>query len=136
MADLSKIRDGIAANITKHIRTLRASAEIPDNPNPPIAVVQLQTVDFDGAFANGLTTYNFTVTVIVGRAAERIHQRTLDALMASSGKQSLKSAVELDRTLGGNAYDTKVTGVSNFGSIQLNDNTYLAADFSVAVYAN
>ena len=136
MADISKIRDAIAANISKHIRTLRTSAEMPDNPNPPIAIVGIQSIDYDGAFANGLTTYNFTVTVIVGRATERIHQRTLDAYMASTGKTSVKEAVELDKTLAGNAYDVRVVNMSNFGSIQLNDNTYLAADFTVTVYAN
>lgn len=136
MADLSKIREALASNITKHIRTLRASAEIPDNPNPPIAVVQIQNITYNNAFANGLTTYNFLLTVIVGRATERIHQRTLDGYMASSGKLSLKAAVELDKSLDGNAYNVRVESMTNFGSIQLNDNTYLAADFNVVVYAD
>jgi hypothetical protein len=108
---------------------------MPDNPNPPIAIVSLDSVNYDRAYANGLVDYNFTVTVIVGRSAERIAQRTLD-MYISTGENSIKSAIELDKSLGGSAYDCRVASLNSIGSIQLNDNTYLAADFTVTVIAN
>ncbi len=129
------IRDALATNIGT-ISGLRTSAEIPDNPNPPQAVVQLQSVNYDGAFQNGLTTYNFLISVIVGRVDERGAQRQLDNYASSTGSQSVKLAVQSDKTLDGNAYDVRVTDMTNIGAVLLGDATYLAADFVVTVYAN
>ncbi len=134
MASISDIRAGIAANLAT-ITGLRTSAEIPDNPNPPIAIVSLDSVNYDKAYGNGLVDYNFTVTVIVGRSAEKYAQRALDGYI-STGQNSIKNAIELDKSLGGTAYDCRVTSLNSIGSIQLNDNTYLAADFTVTVIAN
>lgn len=131
MADISAMRNALATNLAT-ISGLRTAAEIPDNPSPPIAVVALDSIDYDQAFKQGLTIYNFTVMVIVGRAAEREAQRRLNAYCQTDG---VKSAVESDRSLNGTAYDCRVVNVSSIGSLQLNDQTYLAADFQVAVYA-
>lgn len=131
MADISAIRTALATNLAT-ISGLRTAAELPDNPNPPVGIVALDNIDFDLAFKQGLTLYNFTVTVIVGRAAEREAQRRLNAYCETTG---VKSAIESDRSLDGNAFDLRVTGVTSVGSIQLNDQTYLAADFQVVVYA-
>ena len=132
---ITDLRDGLATNLAT-ISGLRTAAEVPDNPSPPIAVVQLQSVNYDGAFQQGMTTYNFLVSVIVGRAAEREAQRRLDAYASSSGSQSVKLAVQSDRTLGGNAFDVRVSEMSNIGAVLLGEATYLAADFVVTVYAN
>lgn len=134
MASITDIRTAIATNLAT-ISGLRTSAEMPDNPNPPIGIVSLDSVDYDQAYAKGLVTYNFTVTVIVGRSAERTAQRLLDTYI-STGEKSVKNAIESDKSLGGKAYDLRVTSLNSVGSIQLNDTTYLAADFSVAVIAN
>jgi len=132
---ITAIRDALATNIGR-IAGLRTSAEIPDNPNPPQAVVQLQSVNYDGAFQQGLTTYNFLISVIVGRVDERGAQRALDGYASSTGANSIKLAVQSDKTLGGNAYDVRVTDMTNIGAVLLGDATYLAADFVVTVYAN
>lgn len=134
MASITDIRTAIATNLAT-ISGLRTSAEMPDNPNPPIGIVSLDSVDYDQVYAKGLVTYNFTVTVIVGRSAERTAQRLLDTYI-STGEKSVKNAIESDKSLGGKAYDLRVTSLNSVGSIQLNDTTYLAADFSVAVIAN
>ena len=131
---ISLIRQGLANNLGT-VLGLRTAAEMPDLPNPPIAVVSLSSVEFDGAFDKGLTRYNFTVTVIVGRVAEREAQRRLDAYI-SVGASSVKNAVESDKTLGGNAYDCRVVTMNSVGSLSVNDTTYLAADFTVSVIAN
>ena len=134
MASISLMRAGIATNLAT-ISGLRTSAEIPDNPNPPVAIVSLDSVNYDKTFNNGCVEYNFTVTVIVGRAAEKRAQRALDAYI-STGATSVKNAIELDKSLGGTAFDCRVASLNSVGSIQLNDNTYLAADFTVSVIAN
>lgn len=131
---ISLIRQALATNLAT-IPGLRTSAVVPDLPNPPIAIVALRAVTYDGAFDGGLTNYNFAVTVIVGRAAEREAQRRLDAYI-STGASSVKSAVESDKTLGGNAYDCRVVSMDSVGSLSISDTTYLAADFTVTVIAN
>lgn len=131
---ISLIRQGLARNIGT-IPGLRTAAEVPDLPNPPIAIVALNSVSYDRAFAQGMTSYNFTVTVIVGRVAEREAQRRLDSYI-STGATSVKSAVESDKTLGGNAYDCRVVSMDSVGQLTISDNTYLAADFTVTVIAN
>jgi hypothetical protein len=45
-------------------------------------------------------------------------------------------AVEFDKTLGGKAFDTYVSEMSSYGSINIGDNTYLAAEFQVQVLAS
>lgn len=132
---ISDIRTGLATNLAT-ISGLRTASEIPDNPSPPIAIVNLQSVNFDSAFQQGLTTYNFIVTVIVGRPAEREAQKRLDAYASSTGASSVKLAIQSDKTLDGSAYDVRVTDMTNIGAVLLGEATYLSADFAVTVYAN
>lgn len=132
---ITDIRDAIQTNLAT-ISGLRTASEVPDNVNPPMAIVQLQSVDYNGAFANGMTTYSFLVSVIVGRAAERTSQRKLNAY-ASTGSGGIKDAIESDKTLGGNAYDVRVEAMTNIAAVSLGENiSYLSADFVVTVYAN
>lgn len=131
---ITDLRNGLATNLAT-ISGLRTAAEIPDNPSPPVAVVQLQNVAYDGAFQKGMTTYNFIVSVIVGRVAEREAQRRLDAFVSSTGSSSIKLAIESDRTLDGAAYDVRAVEMTNIGAVLLGEATYLAADFAVTVYA-
>lgn len=132
---LTEIRQGIATNLAT-ISGLRTAAELPDNPSPPIAVVSLRSIEYDGSFQKGLAVYTFTVTVIVGRVAEREAQRRLNAYSDNTGSSSVKSAIESDRTLGGSAFDVRVVSLDNIGQLQLNDATYLGADFTVTAYAS
>ena len=135
MASITNLRTALATNLAT-ITGLRTSAEMPDNPNPPIAIVRPTTVEYNQAMNKGLTKYSFAVVVIVGRAEERTAQRNLDAYCSSTGASSIKTAVETDRTLGGNAYDCQVTEMTNYTPIQLNEGTYLAAEFAVDVFAD
>jgi hypothetical protein len=131
---ISQIRTALATNLAT-ITGLRTAAEIPDLPNPPIAVVSLDSVNYDQAFAKGMTSYTFTVTVIVGRSAEREAQRKLDGYI-TPGANSVKNAIESNKTLGGYAYDCRVVSMNSVGSVTISDTTYLAADFTVTVIAN
>jgi hypothetical protein len=135
MASLSDLREGIAENLS-NIVGLRVSSFVPDNPNPPMAVVSPQSIEYHKSFANGFNTYNFTVAVFVARVSERTAQNNLDAYCASTGSSSIKSAIESNRTLSGRAYDLMVSGMSNYGSVIIGDNTYLTAEFDCAVQAN
>jgi hypothetical protein len=104
--------------------------------NPPFAIIAPSSVDYHRAFNNALSTYNFTVTLVVGRVSERTAQNSLDVYCSPTGNSSIRVAIEGDRTLGGVVFDTIVTGMRNYGSVTIGDNTYLAAEFDIAVQAD
>ena len=132
---IADLRDGLATNLST-ISGLRTSIDIPDNPNPPMAVIALETVNYYEAFQRGLTIYRFTITLLASRVSERRAQAKLDAYTSDDGASSVKSAIESDKTLGGSAYDVRVTEMSNYGTVSLGEVIYLAADYAVAVYAD
>lgn len=129
------MRSGIATNLAT-ITGLRSGPTIPDNVNPPYAIIAPSSVDYHRAFNNALSTYNFTVTVVVGRVSERTAQNNLDAYCSPTGASSIRVAIESDKTLGGIVYDTIVTGMRNYGSVVIGENTYLAAEFDLTVQAD
>jgi hypothetical protein len=135
MAAISTMRDRIAANLST-ISGLRSTGYIPDNINPPYAIITPVNISYNRALSNGLTEYNFTISVICGRADERTAQRNLDAYCQPTGASSVKSAVESDKTLAGNAYDLRVTNMRNYGSTTIGETTYLAAEFDLVVYSD
>jgi hypothetical protein len=135
VASIETLRDRIAANLST-ITGLRTSSTIPDNPNPPVAIVQLNRVQYHQDFQRGMTEYNFAVQVIVGRVDERSAQDNLDAYCSSTGSSSIILAVESDRRLQNNAFDCIVTEMTNYGSVLISDVTYLAAEFNVRVLAS
>jgi hypothetical protein len=135
MADIAKLREGIYKNIST-IPGLRSNPYSVPNVNPPYAIISLDSIDYSKAFNNGLTQYTFTVTLIVGLQSERTSQATLDSYCSPTSSNSIKSAIESDRTLNGSAYDLFVSGMRNYGSTTIGENTYLAAEFDLVVQAN
>ena len=134
MATVSQLRAGLATNLAT-ISGLRTSALIPDAPQPPIAVVIPNAISYDTTFHRGFDTYTYTITLIVGRQSDRTAQTTLDGYCDPTGATSVKTAIESDKTLGGNAQTLRVTDMSTYGSMTIADTVYLIADFSVTVYA-
>jgi hypothetical protein len=134
MTALTDLRTGLANRLTT-ITGLRSSAYIPDNPQPPVAVVMPGRITYDQAFGRGSDEYSFTIMLIVGRVADRASQTTLDGYCESSGSRSVKAAIEGDRSLGGKALDCRVTEMTNQGSLSIGDVTYHTAEFSVTVIA-
>ena len=134
MTSMTDLRVGLSNRLAT-ITGLRASATIPDNPAPPVAVVMPGRVNYDTAFGRGSDEYEFTIMLIVGRVADRASQTTLDTYCASSGSTSVKAAIEGDRSLGGKALDCRVTAMTSQGSLSIGDVTYHTAEFAVSVIA-
>ena len=135
MASITALKEGLATNLTT-IPGLRVNSYIPDNVTPPVAIINPQSIEYHKAFANGINTYTFVISVLVGRVSERSAQAMLDNYCASTGIYSIKSAIESDKTLSGNAFTLIVSDMRNYGSVTIGDNTYLTAEFDCAVQAN
>jgi hypothetical protein len=134
MTTITEIRTGLANNLA-NISGLRVSPTVPDNPNPPIAIVMPESISFDTSFARGVDTYQFRVMLIVGRVDERTAQNRLDGYCNPSGALSVKAAIEKDKTLGGKVFDLRVQEMRNYQATLIGDITYLTADFVVQVIA-
>lgn len=134
MATLTDIRNGLATRLAT-IPGLRVSAILPENLNPPIAVVGPESITYDLNGRNGLHQYTMTVTVIVARADARSAQAQLDAYVAPSGSASVKAAIEADRSLGGTVDTCRVTTVTNYAVTDTLDVPYLGLDFTVEVWS-
>lgn len=135
MANFSDLRTGLATNIAT-IPGLRTTATIPDNPNPPVAVISPISITYDSVYGRGMQEYQFTITVLVGLVSERSSQNKIDAYCSSTGTSSIKLAVESDKTLGGKAFDVRLTDMRAYSSVAIGDVKYLAAEFNVLCYAD
>lgn len=132
--DVEAIRSGLATNLAT-ISGLRTSGNVPDNPNPPVAVCFLETIEYDETFRNGLHTLMFRIMVVVSRADDRTAQRKLNEYVSPDGARSIKTAVESDRTLGGLVQTLQLRSMTSMGSTIVSEQEYMAVEFSVAVYA-
>jgi hypothetical protein len=131
---IKQMRQGIAANLRNNVPGLRVAETIPDQPNPPMAVISLETVNYDQVFQRGMSEYIFTISVLAGRVSERTAQDRLDSYI-DPGSATIKTAIESDRSLGSAVFDVQVTEMSNIGAVNLGETIYLGADFRVNVYA-
>lgn len=132
MATISELRQGIADNLSS-IYGLRVSPTMLDAPRPPVAMVYPDTVEYDLNANRGADTFTFIVYVLVGRADDRTAQNRLDAYVV--GPDSVKTAIEADRTLGGAADTLRVTSMENYQQVSIGDTVYLAVEFMVEVVA-
>lgn len=135
MASISELRAGIKTNLTT-ITGLRVSDFQPDNINPPVAIVFPISVNYDETFHRGMQTYTFSVQVIVGKVSERSGQTNIDSYISSTGSNSIKLAIESDKTLAGKAFDLRVTDMRNYGELTVGEVNYLSAEFVVLCYAD
>lgn len=128
----SQVRDGLKTRL-QTISGLRCYDLVPDQVNPPAAVVGQLDFTFDIDNARGLDQANVDVIVIVQRFSERAGQNRLDAYLAGSGAGSIKAAIEGDRTLGGACQTLRVTAAES-GSYESNQNIFLSYRYRITIY--
>ena len=131
---LSEIR-GALGSALRTINGMRTSEHLPEQLNPPVAVIQLDRLEFHGAMQGGLRTFQFIVILVVGRMGERSSQDFLDRLTDFDGPDSVREVLEADPTLGGACWACKVTGARAVRPINIGDAAYLGVEFEVEVQA-
>lgn len=134
MGELSKIREALKANL-ETISGLRVSSTIPDQINPPAAVVGGPRIEYDATMARGADRYEIPVRVYASRVAERAGQDKLDGYIAKAGATSVKAAIESDPTLNGNAHSVRVRELTSYGAYTIGNVDYLGAEWLVEVIA-
>ena len=124
----------IAAGLTDALRGidgLRVYDTQPDSFAVPCAIVNIDSIDYHGAFQMGLVESTFKVLVLVSRAEVRNAVHALEAYLSPQGDQSIRRAIENDVTLGGVVASAFVSRASAFQAISVGDADYLAVEFDV-----
>ena len=132
MAAVADIRQALA-DAMGSIYNLRTSATVPDSPRPPQAIVMPDRIDYDLDMVRGADRFYFTIILLVARADDRAAQNNLDGYI--TGPDSIKAAVEADRTLGGVVDTVRVTQMRNYAAVSVGEVLYLGAEFDVEVIA-
>ena len=133
-ATVTEIAAGLRDNLAT-ISGLRVFDYVPDVFATPCGFVMFDSVDFNNAFRTGNPRYSFTVTVVVGRTADRAAQESIHHYLDVDGPMSVFAALESDCTLGGKAQDLIVQRADNMRIIASGDVTHMAVDFDVLVHA-
>jgi hypothetical protein len=131
---LSALKQGLADRLAT-VPRLRVSPQIPEQVNPPMAVVSRARVDYHRDMSGGTTEWTMQVQLIAGRMADRQSQRTIDAWLSWDGTSSVRKAIEADGTLGGVALDTVVTDADALTTFQIGDSEYIGVTMNVTVWA-
>ena len=128
----SEVRDGLKKNL-QEIDGLRVYDLVPDNPQPPSAIIGQLDLTFDLNNARGFDQANIDVLVIVQRFSERTGQEKLDKYLSGTGDYSIKAAIESDKTLDGAVDTLRVTSAQS-GVYQAADVEYLSYRYQVTVW--
>jgi hypothetical protein len=134
MASMKNMREGLAANLGA-IPGMQVSAYMLSNPTPPAAHVLPAEITYDTAMRRGQDVWFFTVQVFVSLTTDIGAQKLLDKMLASSGSDSVKAAVESDRTLGGACDDLRVVSMGGYEIFVLGERQLLGATWRVEVIA-
>ena len=132
-ATLAQMADGLEARLGT-IDGLRVFDHVPDSFAVPCAFVMPESVNYHGAFSGGDAETDWTITVIVGRTANRAAQKTLYEFCSYSGARSVRAAIEGDLSLGGRVQSCVVDTAQNMRMISQGEGDYLAVDFRCRIH--
>jgi hypothetical protein len=132
ITDVNGVRDALKVNL-QTISRLRIYDNIPDVIVPPCAVVGQLDFTFDIDNARGLDQASVDVYVIVQRLSERTGQDKLDNFLAGSGKGSIKTAIESDRTLGGLVDTLRVISAES-GTYTSGEQSFLSYRYNLTIW--
>jgi hypothetical protein len=127
---LTQITEALA-DALRAIDGLRVYDVQPDSFAVPCAILNVDSIDYHGAFQMGLVTTAFKVLVIVARADTRSAVHALDEYLSPLGNASVRRAIESDVTLGGVVASAFVTRAAAFQSIAIGDQNYLGVELDV-----
>jgi hypothetical protein len=137
MATMEQLRAALAATLVS-VPKLQESAYLLSNPTPPAAEVEPGQIDYDLAMNRGADKWHFILRVFVGLTADIAAQKKLDTFIDPTGPSSIKTLVEVDRTLGGVCDFVRIVKCSGYRSYERHGGTglVLGAEWSVEVLAS
>ena len=134
--DISAIFGGVQTRLDT-ISGLRAHAEMPGNVNPPAAWPDLTSLaiiydlDMGGSIS---MTFNVRLALPSGGPGLVRAQAALLPYLAASGDQSIKAAIEGDKTLGGKCQTLRVGTAQGIEDWEFGSTACLKCDWAVTVW--
>ena len=127
MADLAAIRQQIA-DAMNVLPEMRAWPYIPDQIQPPTALVEPDYVDWDaGAYARGAEHWYFLIRVLIGLTNNTAAQKERDTFLG--GSRDIKDAVQAAMP------NSSVSSARKFDAWTYAGVDYLGVEFAVLVIA-
>lgn len=130
MATIAQVRQALSDAVDT-IAGLRSAPYMPDQINPPQAIVWDTGVDYDLVMGREADTYHFLVNVYVSRTSERAAAVLLDTLREPLGATSLKTVVEADNALKALVGYAWVRSASTLEPTSVNGTDYLMVQFTI-----
>jgi len=140
--DLTAYRTALAANLAPLITDtpqLLISAYVVANPDPPVIWVRPSPdilIEYHQAMRDGAEFWHLMIQAYAGAYADVEAQQILDSWISPTAPQSVKAAVEDDRTLGGSCQDLHVLECRNYSEfLRADGSTLIGAEWAVDVLA-
>ena len=130
----TQIHDALSMALTA-VPGLRVADHLPEQVNPPMAVVQLQSIFNHRTMQGGTSEWSFLVALVAGRMGDRSAQRQIDGWVSYDGSQSIRAALEVDQTLNGVCQSLLVADMVSVRPLSQGDAEYLSCEFNVTVHA-
>lgn len=111
-ADLSAIREAVAAAVDAATTGLNVAARYPGVIVSPAAVVVRRSTTFDTAF-DIAADHQLAIRMFMSFADLQGSQERLDDWCAPSGAESIRAAIDADPTLGGLVDFCRISGVED-----------------------
>ena len=132
---IQQIMEAIETSL-ETIPGLRTSEYVPDQLNPPQAVVDFPgEIVYHGTFAHGKYVFEPTITILVSRTVDRIGTAALAAYASPSGTNSIHLAIEADQTLGGVVDNCVVLNFRRLGQQEIDALQFFGGLFTLRVIA-
>jgi hypothetical protein len=101
MSGLAEIQAALATTIRTYSNVdLFVYDGVEDMGNLPAIIVEPLEIDYEGAFARGMHTYEFNVFVLVGRNVASVGNNILNRMVSGTGNDSIYSIIEDHPDLG------------------------------------
>jgi hypothetical protein len=129
--DLVDVRAGLAVAAAA-VPGLNATPHAPARVEAPAFYPGETDVDYDRTFGSGVDEMLATCYLLVSSADDQDGQAVLDRFLGR-GPESVKAALEADRTLGGVCMDLRVRGVRAYRTYRSGDDHFYGAQLQVYV---
>lgn len=132
-ATISQVATALATALIT-VPGLRAFSYQPEQLNPPVAYPELVGVTYHKAFQGGDVVSSWNIGVIVGRYTDRTAHALLDSYLSFSGAQSIRAAIEADKTLGAVVQTLILSTGARVSAVSVADAEFLEIMFSCEVH--
>lgn len=127
--NLASVRTGLGDRLDT-ITGVRVYDAIPENAEPPCAVIAVGAGVYDADFDDNLTA-EWSVLMLVSRADDVRAQSVLDTYLSTTGSSSVPAAIRSDATLGGSVDSAKVVGWAEPQTYTIADTSYVGVEIQV-----